>query len=140
MILLINLIIISILYLFSYKFNILIEQQRIKKNSITTIVSTICFALATIVLICTLTYIVYSMYVYYESYFDFYELKAIYNDLHNQISHLDLKSDDFVLINDISNYNQQLETYQYLQNDLWVGFMYPNVFDQLEMISYVIFN
>lgn len=140
MILLINLIIISILYLFSYKFNILIEQQRIKKNSITTIISTICFALATIVLICTLTYIVYSMYVYYESYFDFYELKAIYNDLHNQISHLDLKSDDFVLINDISNYNQQLETYQYLQNDLWVGFMYPNVFDQLEMISYVIFN
>ena len=140
MILLINLIIISILYLFSYKFNILIEQQRIKKNSITTIISTICFALATIVLICTLTYIVYSMYVYYESYFDFYELKAIYNDLHNQISHLDLKSDDFVLINDISNYNQQLETYKYLQNDLWVGFMYPNVFDQLEMISYVIFN
>lgn len=140
MILLINLIIISILYLFSYKFNILIEQQRIKKNSITTIISTICFALATIVLICTLTYIVYSMYVYYESYFDFYELKAIYNDLHNQISHLDLKSDDFVLINNISNYNQQLETYQYLQNDLWVGFMYPNVFDQLEMISYVIFN
>lgn len=140
MILLINLIIISILYLFSYKFNILIEQQRIKKNSITTIISTICFALATIVLICTLTYIVYSMYVYYESYFDFYELKAIYNDFHNQISHLDLKSDDFVLINDISNYNQQLETYQYLQNDLWVGFMYPNVFDQLEMISYVIFN
>ena len=140
MILLINLIIISILYLFSYKFNILIEQQRIKKNLITTIISTICFALATIVLICTLTYIVYSMYVYYESYFDFYELKAIYNDLHNQISHLDLKSDDFVLINNISNYNQQLETYQYLQNDLWVGFMYPNVFDQLEMISYVIFN
>jgi hypothetical protein len=72
------------------------------------------------------------------------ENKEIYKSLVYQLENNLYDNDNDLgkkeLYNDIQEWNKDVVYYQNIQDNLWFGIYYPNVFDQFKIIDYAAYN